>query len=200
MPKALQHECPRWERTTESVNENDERYVWPGRIRIVHGQRARKLRKRGVPLMPLHAVRARDCSGRENEPTTPNGRARYAWFEPEAAVETRQRQRRLKCYVTATTKQPQGRKAWLAAQLSQQRAAHAARSYFRWMAKAFYGRYTMPMLAPYQRAAIRELWRAKNEGRDLVLHVPRRLGIRTMNQAAEQWQRYVGVDGTQTYR
>lgn len=84
--RALQHEYPRWERDGDT---GDERYVWPGLIRFVSAQRARKLRKRGVPLLPMHAVL--DRSGGEHrrgqfEPTTPNGRARYAWFvDPDTA-------------------------------------------------------------------------------------------------------------------
>lgn len=152
MPKALQHNYPGWQDDPHAEDSNGEsREVWFGAMRVVSAKRARKLRKRGVPLMPLHAVRdMRDgfegsrSSTRGFEPTTPNGRARYAWFECKDDAEARLQRRRLRFYLTATTKEPQGRKAWLRVQLDQQRQDAAARSYFRSLTKAFYGRYTMP--------------------------------------------------------
>lgn len=89
MPRALQHEYPRWE-TDPNDPTGDADFVYPGRPRFVSKQRARKLRKRGVPLMPCHRVH--DPHG-EHRPgdfyPTHGDRARYAWFEPEAAYEAR---------------------------------------------------------------------------------------------------------------
>ena len=80
---ALVHSYPEWERD----DSGEERLMWVGRLRIVSPRRARKLRKRGVPLMPLHVV---DGEGR---PRTPNGRARYGWFETHDGYEERKRTR-----------------------------------------------------------------------------------------------------------
>ena len=72
--RALSHAYPRWE-PPEDDPYGDPCEVWVGRMRIVSPRRARTLRRRGVPLLPLHVV---DEHGR---PRTPDGRARYAWFE-----------------------------------------------------------------------------------------------------------------------
>ena len=48
----LQHVYPQWE-TPGDDPYGDERQVWRGEMRIVHAKRARKLRRRGVPLMNL---------------------------------------------------------------------------------------------------------------------------------------------------
>lgn len=82
--KALQHSLPYW--GTDS--DGEERYLWPGFMRSVSAKRARKLRKRGVPLMSLHATYLVEWPTRRTAlyeaPCTP-GRpgkktARYAWF------------------------------------------------------------------------------------------------------------------------
>lgn len=126
MPKALQHEYPRWEGSYQDPTQDV--FAWPGRIRFVSAQRARKLRKRGVPLLPMHRVR--DNSGGEHRrgqfvPVLPNGRARYAWFEVDAAAESRNRSRALCCYLVATRPEPFGRKQWLNAWLEMYRGAFA---------------------------------------------------------------------------
>src|ERR1700742_1010762 len=104
MPKRLQHTYPTW----EPDDSGEGREVWAGRMHIVSPKRARVLRKRGVPLMPLHAVVLFDVLGQENgyqraRPTTPgNGpgkqSARYAWFEPTADYEARKHRRAANCY------------------------------------------------------------------------------------------------------
>lgn len=94
MPTRLEHECPRWESAAERGEDgggDDPRYVWPGRMRVVSARRARKLRKRGVPLLPLHRVL--DRSGGEHRPghvePIHGDRARYAWFEVQDDAERR---------------------------------------------------------------------------------------------------------------
>ncbi len=90
MPKALSHTYPRLDYPPGcEVGNDDPREVWEGAMRVVSPRRARKLRKRGVPLMPLHAVRVvpdgvDGCGVSQHrvEPL-PNQRARYAWFVPE---------------------------------------------------------------------------------------------------------------------
>jgi|SRR5579859_7578509 len=136
MPKALQHEYPRWE--SDDRDPTQDVHVWPGRIRIVHGQRARKLRKRGVPLMPLHKVYTVETNRFDRrlgystyikriEPTTPNGRARYAWFEPELAFENRKTRKGGQCYIRGLEAQHGrvGRKYWLRVRLYESRKMHA---------------------------------------------------------------------------
>ena len=71
MTKPLQHSYPQWE-TPEDDPAGEPREVWHGRMRIVGRQRARKLRRRGVPIM------------RKIEVTT-RGRHRHAWFVEENA-------------------------------------------------------------------------------------------------------------------
>lgn len=67
MTNRLRHTYPRWEPPESGPwNEDDLRETWLGEMRIVHGQRARKLRRRRVPLMYLGRTSA--------------GRAEYAWF------------------------------------------------------------------------------------------------------------------------
>lgn len=89
--KALEHEYPRWEGDERDPSSGDAVYVWPGKPRFVSAKRARKLRKRGVPLMPCHRVH--DCGGGEHRPgefyPTSGQRARYCWFETEAGYEAR---------------------------------------------------------------------------------------------------------------
>lgn len=53
--RALQHAYPQWEPPEDdpTAMPEDFREVWCGKMRIVHRQRARKLRRRGVPLMHL---------------------------------------------------------------------------------------------------------------------------------------------------
>ena len=125
--RALQHEYPRWE-TDPNDPTGDADFVYPGRPRFVSKQRARKLRKRGVPLMPCHRVH--DPHG-EHRPgdfyPTHGDRARYAWFEVEAAYESRKRKRALHCYLVATRPEPFGRKGWLRARLETQRSMLQAR-------------------------------------------------------------------------
>jgi len=126
--RALQHECPRWEGDERNPSSGDAAYVWPGKPRYVSARRARKLRKRGVPLMPCHRVHDRSGEHRPGEFYPTHGdKARYAWFEPEAAVESRERTRALHCYLFATRPEPFGRKGWLAARLDLHRARHLAR-------------------------------------------------------------------------
>lgn len=60
----LQHVYPQWEEPEDDPG-GELREVWRGQMRIVHSQRARKLRKRGVPMWTLHK---------------PGDRAKYAWF------------------------------------------------------------------------------------------------------------------------
>lgn len=99
--KALDYECPRWE---WDPDRQEDIYVWHGRPRFVSAKRARKLRKRGVPLMPCHAVV--DRSGGEHRPgmfeprpipgAPGTARARYAWFEREENYTARKLERRVK--------------------------------------------------------------------------------------------------------
>lgn len=122
MPKALQHDLP----------------YSSGHTRIVSAKRARKLRKRGVPLMAMHPTRTVSTDRcyeylgfltytNQLEPTTPDTRARYAWFERNADVEERKRRRARQCYGThlLALQGKTGRKAWLHMRLNQQREAHA---------------------------------------------------------------------------
>lgn len=69
-PQRLGHAFPQW--IDEPGVQPHEVFV--GRMRIVHTQRARKLRKRGVPLMLI-------------------GRGEYAWFETHESFEARERVR-----------------------------------------------------------------------------------------------------------
>lgn len=62
--RRLEHVFPQWEFDPDS---REERLVWTGRMRIIGRQRARKLRRRGVPIMRKVEV-------------TANGRHRHAWF------------------------------------------------------------------------------------------------------------------------
>lgn len=92
MPRALQHTIPYWVDTPlgeGNYGESDQ--IWHGRMRVVSPRRARKLRKRGVPLKPLHAARVIATNRFDKrtgyssyatrlEPIRPNTRARYAWF------------------------------------------------------------------------------------------------------------------------
>lgn len=79
----MKHTYPQWENQDPDLPPYEgQHYIWSGNMRIVHAQRARKLRKRGVPLLPLHRVH--DKSGGvhargEFEPISQD-RARYAWF------------------------------------------------------------------------------------------------------------------------
>jgi hypothetical protein len=52
---ALQHAYPQWEPPEDDpiAPIEDYRQVWRGKMRIVHKQRARKLRRRRVPLMNI---------------------------------------------------------------------------------------------------------------------------------------------------
>lgn len=70
MKTALMHTYPQWEPPEDDANAPSEEWgeVWYGKMRIVHKQRARKLRRRGVPLMSL-----------------PHWRA-WAWFVDEGSV------------------------------------------------------------------------------------------------------------------
>ena len=82
--KALQHIYPRWE---HDPDRGEDVLTWGGHMRLVSAKRARKLRKRGVPLMPTHAVQIIEVGkGRQRHapvrPGSPGKRgARYAWFE-----------------------------------------------------------------------------------------------------------------------
>lgn len=69
-PQRLGHAYPEW---VDGPGEQSHE-VFAGRMRIVHTQRARKLRKRGVPLMLI-------------------GRGQYAWFESHESFEARERVR-----------------------------------------------------------------------------------------------------------
>jgi hypothetical protein len=146
MPKALQHNYPGWQDDPHAEDSNGEpREVWFGVMRVVSAKRARKLRKRGVPLMPLHAVYLNPCDaerGQSRAPLTPgNGpgkrSARYAWFEPEAAVESRTRSKALRCYLVATRPQPFGRKGWLRERLHTQRERLRLEVVERWTRRAW---------------------------------------------------------------
>lgn len=140
MRDALQHTFPEWQEPTYndgSRTGDDAREVWFGVMRVVSAKRARVLRKRGVPLMPLHAVRDVQAStllgGRRYEPTTPNGRARYAWFERKDDADTRKARRGGRCYNTyrEACAGRVGRRYELAEALQEQRAAHQAERWFR---------------------------------------------------------------------
>lgn len=66
--KAMKHTYPHWDHLDDQGMPLDgPREVWTGNMRIVGRQRARKLRRRGVPIM------------RSIEVTT-RGRHRHAWF------------------------------------------------------------------------------------------------------------------------
>lgn len=72
-PQRLGHAYPEWvDDPSEQPHE-----VFVGRMRIVHTQRARKLRKRGVPLMLI-------------------GRGQYAWFETHESYDARVLVRRVR--------------------------------------------------------------------------------------------------------
>lgn len=66
MNARLKHVCPRWEQP-EGDPTDDPLQVWDGQMRIVGRQRARKLRRRGVPIMRSIEITSR-------------GRHRHAWF------------------------------------------------------------------------------------------------------------------------
>lgn len=55
MKAALPHVFPQWEPPEDDPGAPSEDWgqMWYGKMRIVHRQRARKLRRRGVPLMNL---------------------------------------------------------------------------------------------------------------------------------------------------
>lgn len=67
----LQHVYPQWE-PPEDDPLDELREVWRGKMRIVHAKRARKLRRRGVPLMDLRPMTEAGYNAA--------GRAKYAWF------------------------------------------------------------------------------------------------------------------------
>lgn len=69
MSTRLQHVYPQPEPWDDDPADNRE--VWRGRMRIVGRQRARKLRRRGVPIMRKVDVTSR-------------GRHRHAWFVEDA--------------------------------------------------------------------------------------------------------------------
>lgn len=99
MPKALQHTYPTWQSDphAEDCGVDAGRRIWPGVPRFVSAKRARKLRKRGVPLMPCHAVfdaaERLQQYGHRYEPLTPGApgkkTARYCWFERDTEHEAR---------------------------------------------------------------------------------------------------------------
>lgn len=137
MPKALRDELPRFE--SDERDPTQDVFVYPGAMRLVSPRRARKLRKRGVHLMPLHAVR--DPSGVHRPGSfypTSSGKARYAWFELQVDADTRKHRRAANCYETwrDANNGAQGRKAWLRERLEDSRADHEARKYFRMGARA----------------------------------------------------------------
>lgn len=72
MSQRLQHVYPQWEAPEDEPTAAPEAYrqVWRGRMRIVGRQRARKLRRRGVPVMRSVEITSR-------------GRHRHAWFVEE---------------------------------------------------------------------------------------------------------------------
>jgi hypothetical protein len=73
-PARLEAAFPVWEHCDrDGFPTTEPRQVWSGKMRIVHSQRARKLRRRGVPLMDLRPRTGRGVNGYE-------GRAEYAWF------------------------------------------------------------------------------------------------------------------------
>lgn len=78
-PPRLQGIGPTYEwtdRNGDSVDEPCE--VWYGQMRIVHGQRARKLRRRGERLMDLRAFDGGPARGY-------SGKAKFAWFVGDPA-------------------------------------------------------------------------------------------------------------------
>jgi hypothetical protein len=132
MPTALRHNYPGWQDDPHAEDSNGEsREVWFGAMRVVGAKRARKLRKRGVPLMPLHAVYLNPCDaerGQSRAPLTPgNGpgkrSARYAWFECKDDAEARRWRRAANCYETWLEAEQglRGRKADLQERLEFQR-------------------------------------------------------------------------------
>lgn len=90
MPNALQHVCP-----VDSA-------LSPGIPRFVSARRARKLRKRGVPVF--------QCA---------TGVSRYMWWEPVEEVENRRARRGARCYQMHcyAVAGRVGRKHWLATRL-----------------------------------------------------------------------------------
>lgn len=72
-PRRMAHAYPQW---VDGPGEQSHE-VFLGRMRIVHTQRARKLRKRGVPLMLI-------------------GRGEYAWFETRESFDARAVVRRIR--------------------------------------------------------------------------------------------------------
>jgi len=163
MPKALRHNYPAWQDDPHGEDGNDSREVWFGAMRVVSPKRARVLRKRGVPLMPLHAVRevaGQQFGPRRYEPTTPNGRARYAWFECKDDAEQRKYRRGAACYNTHLDAMngTRGRKHYLASRLIAQRVKHQhARMWQQRDWAAWKHQRVGRGLRPYQQAAIAEL-------------------------------------------
>jgi len=136
MPKALQHEYPRWE--GDAFDPTQDVYAWPGAPRFVSAKRARKLRKRGVPLMPCHRVHDRSGEHRPGEFYPTHGdRARYCWFERDVDADNRKARKGSQCYQTwlEAERGLRGRKADLQERLEFQREDMQARAYFRKGAK-----------------------------------------------------------------
>jgi len=76
-PPRLQGVLPQWEYTDHNGDPVDEpREVWHGELRIVHSQRARKLRRRGEQLIDL-----RGSFPREGQNPF---KARYGWVVERA--------------------------------------------------------------------------------------------------------------------
>lgn len=75
----LQHVYPQWEPPEDDPN-GELRHVWRGKLRVVHAQRARKLRRRGVPLMDLRPRMHKGCGTGRGAAAGYEGRAEYAWF------------------------------------------------------------------------------------------------------------------------
>ena len=67
----LQHAYPQW-LPPDDEPWGEPREVWVGNMRIVHARRARRLRRRGVPLMDLRPKTSKGYNAA--------GRASYAWF------------------------------------------------------------------------------------------------------------------------
>lgn len=137
MPKALHHSYANWTEQPETEQPENLRVVSAKRARKLR-KRARKLRKRGVRLIPLHAIRevsiyrdspARDKDYTRNEPTTPNGRAKYAWLEPSSFADERSYRKSRKCYemYIKALEGKVGRKYELAQRLQEQRNRHLAK-------------------------------------------------------------------------
>ncbi len=82
-PARLQGVLSTWEYEDHNGDPVDEPVQrWHGSLRIVHRQRARKLRRRGEHLMDLRPRNGRGPNGYE-------GRAQYAWFvEPTGPLHT----------------------------------------------------------------------------------------------------------------